>query len=183
MAHDWSELLVSAVQSEANEGLIGKTLLEGAHERDTSPIDFMFDLILEEKGAVNILEFNQSEENLRVNLRHPLSIIISDGFYVKGRPHPRLHGTFPELLGLFCRERKWLDLPTAIHKVTGFPADRFGLSGKGYLRKGYQADVTVFDPLQVRSRATYQEPTLSPQGIRYVFKQGRMLLPECAPAK
>jgi dihydroorotase/N-acyl-D-amino-acid deacylase len=32
----------------------------------------VLDLIVEERGAVNMLEFNQSEENLRQTLTHPL---------------------------------------------------------------------------------------------------------------
>jgi N-acyl-D-amino-acid deacylase len=181
MANTWDELLISAVATTENASIVGKTLAEIAAERGQSPVDAVFDLLIEEKGQVNVLEFNQSEENLRRNLNHPLAIIISDGFYVKGRPHPRLHGTFPELLGNLCRDRKWMSTEQAIRKITGFPADRFGMSDRGYLREGYIADVTVYDPASIRSKATYGDPAQSPEGILHVFKAGRSLLEQASP--
>ncbi len=177
MVHLWSELYVSAVGSERNASLVGKSLEEIAALRRQDPMEVMLDLLVEEQAQVNILEFNQSEENLHANMTHPLSLIISDGFYVKGNPHPRLHGTFPELLGTFCREKNWLDLPTAIHKITGLPAERFGLKEIGLLRRGYMADITVFDPVTIRSHATYTAPRQRPEGIVYVLRRGRTLLP------
>jgi N-acyl-D-aspartate/D-glutamate deacylase len=149
--------------------------------RGARPVDALFDLLLEEKAQVNVLEFNQSEENLRTNLNHPLSIIISDGFYVKGRPHPRLHGTFPELLGNLCRDQGWMPVETAVRKITGFPADRFGIKDRGYLHAGAVADVTVFDPAEIRSHATYDSPEQAPEGVLHVFREGRSLL-GAAPA-
>jgi N-acyl-D-aspartate/D-glutamate deacylase len=181
IANSWDELLVSAVASTENQAMVGKTMDELASLRRQRPAEVIFDLLLEEHGQVNILEFNQSEENLRRNLNHPLAIIISDGFYVKGRPHPRLHGTFPELLGNLCRDRQWLSVETAIHKITGFPAERFGLAGRGYLREGYAADVTVYDPVAIRSRATYSDPAQPPEGVRYVLREGQFLLEPASP--
>ena len=100
--------------------------------------------------------------------------MISDGFYVKGRPHPRLHGTFPLFLGTFCRERRWLTLPEAVHKVTDAPAQRFGIRNRGRLAAGYFADVTVFDASAIDSPATYDAPERPPTGIRYVFRNGKL---------
>jgi dihydroorotase/N-acyl-D-amino-acid deacylase len=133
-------------------------------------------LLLEERGLVNMLQFNQSEANLRANMVHPLSIIISDGFYVKGRPHPRLHGTFPELLGNVSRDKGWLSLPDAIHKVTGSPAARFSIKSRGQLRPGYFADLTIFDPEKIVSHSTYKDPAAAPKGISAVFREGTLLL-------
>jgi len=175
MVHEWSELFVSAVGSEKNAVSVGKSLEEIAALRGCDGIDAMFDLLIEEKTQVNILEFNQSEENLRANMTHPLALIISDGFYVKGNPHPRLHGTFPELLGTFCREKGWLDLPSAIHKVTGFPAERFRMKDVGLLRAGYAADIAVFNPQTIRSHATYTNPRQRPEGMMYVIRRGEVL--------
>ena len=181
IANTWNELLVGAVGSARNAHVVGKSLEELSDIRRKRPAEVIFDLLLEEHGKVNILEFNQSEENLRRNLNHPLAIIISDGFYVSGRPHPRLHGTFPELLGNQCRDRKWMPLATAIHKITGMPAERFRIAERGFLREGYWADITVFDPATIRSRATYTEPEQSPEGLRYVIREGRILLEQASP--
>ena len=119
-----------------------------------------------------MLEVNQSEPNLRQTLTHPLSCIISDGFYVKGRPHPRLYGTFPLLLGEISRKRAWLTLAEAVHKITDKPARRFRIAKRGRLQRGYCADVVVFDPDTINSPATYENPMLAPIGIRHAFRNG-----------
>lgn len=173
MAHRWTDIFISAVASRANQGLVGKNIQEIAGMRGCEPIDAVLDLLVEERGAVNQLEFNQSEDNLRETLTHPLSNIISDGFYVKGKPHPRLYGTFPTLLGTVCREKRWIDLPAAIHKITGRPAERFGLGDRGRIEQGRRADVVVFDPERIGSPATYEDPCRSPAGIHLVLRGGR----------
>jgi dihydroorotase/N-acyl-D-amino-acid deacylase len=174
LAQEWTDLIVSAVASAANQRLVGLSLAAIASERACDPADAALDLLTEEQGAVNILEFNQSEANLRQLLTHPLSIVVSDGFYVKGRPHPRLCGAFPKLLGDFCRNRRWLELADAVQKITDVPARRYGMSGRGRLARGYYADVTVFDPRTVDSPATYENPEAAPVGIRWVFRNGRL---------
>jgi dihydroorotase/N-acyl-D-amino-acid deacylase len=173
MAHRWSDLRIAAVRSAANQPLIGETILAIADRRGCEPIDAALDLLIEERAAVNILEFNQSEENLRRTLTHPLSNVISDGFYVRGRPHPRLHGAFPELLGNYCRRKRWMTLAEAVHKITGRPAERFHIRDRGLVRGGCFADITVFDPDSVSSPATYEDPERPPAGIRCVFRNGR----------
>jgi dihydroorotase/N-acyl-D-amino-acid deacylase len=173
MAHRWTDLVISAVASERNRPVVGLTIQAIAELRRSEPIETVFDLLVEERGAVNMLEYNQSEENLRQALTHPLANIISDGFYVTGRPHPRLHGTFPQLLGHVCRERGWMELPEAIHKITDRPARRFGMRDRGRVEPGFHADLVVFDPVRIGSPATYEDPERSPEGIRYVLREGR----------
>ncbi len=182
MAHRWTDLFISAVASEANRPVVGLSIQAIAEMRACEPIDAMLDLLIEEQGAVNMLEFNQSQENLRQTLTHPLSNIISDGFYVTGRPHPRLHGAFAELLGGVCREKRWMELPEAVRKVTSVPAERFALRGRGRLHPGYYADVVVFDAERVGSPATFEQPERPPEGIRYVLREGRITVgPEKSP--
>ena len=175
MVHEWSDIFISGVGSAKNAEAVGKSIQELSKEREKEPMNVVFELLIDEDCAVNMLQFNQSEENLRANLSHPLSIVISDGFYVKGKPHPRLHGTFPELLGNVCRDKGWLPLPQAIQKITSLPAERFGMAKRGALKVGYYADVTIFDPEQVLSRSTYKQPELNPEGVVAVIREGRFL--------
>jgi dihydroorotase/N-acyl-D-amino-acid deacylase len=170
----WTDIHISAVASERNRSAVGRNLAEVAEARGCEPVDAMIDLLIEERGAVNMLCFNQSEENLRRTLTHELSVIISDGFYVRGRPHPRLHGTFPLWLGAFCRDRRWTTVPEAVHKITGAAARRFRIRDRGFLRRGYHADITIFDPATIDSPATYEAPEQPPRGIRFVFRSGRL---------
>jgi N-acyl-D-amino-acid deacylase len=176
LAQGWAGIWISSVESQRNRALMGKTIEAIAKDREREPVEVVIDLIQEERGRVNMLEQNQSESNLRQTLSHPLSCIISDGFYVQGRPHPRLYGTFPLLLGEMSRERGWLTLAEAIHKITDKPARRFGIARRGCLEEGYFADVVVFDPETVNSPATYENPALAPTGIRHVFRNGAELI-------
>ena len=158
----WSDITISA--AEKNAHLIGTTLEDA---------DQAIDLLIEEHAAVNVISFNQSEDNLRQLLTHPLCSVISDGFYVKGKPHPRLHGTFPELLGNLARDRKWMPLEEAVHKITAKPAAR--LNKQSQLDNGSPADLTIFDPAKIASRATYKDPQQDPIGVRYVIRQGKIV--------
>jgi dihydroorotase/N-acyl-D-amino-acid deacylase len=176
LVHKWTDIFISAVHSARNAGAVGHSVEEISVSRAEDPLECVFNLLIEEHGQVNMLQFNQSEENLRANVIHPLSIIISDGFYVKGLPHPRLHGAFPELLGNVCREKQWLPLPQAIHKVTGAPATRFSIERRGFLQVGYFADLAVFSQEHIRSNATYDNPDSPPVGIVAVFREGKLLL-------
>ena len=172
LAQGWTNILISALETPANRNLIGQSIAAIARSRGCAPVEVVIDLIQEEQGRVNMLEMNQSEENLRQTLSHPLSCIISDGFYVKGRPHPRLYGTFPLLLGEMSRKRGWLTLAEAVHKVTEKPALRFSIPKRGRLQRAYFADVVVFDPKVVDGPASYENPTLPPRGICHVFRNG-----------
>lgn len=171
----WDDIFISAVHSSGNRNTVGHHLRDISDQRGCRPIDAMIDLLIEEEGQVNMLSFNQSEANLRLSLQHPLSSVISDGFYVHGKAHPRLYGTFPLLLGQICRDRRWLSLEQAIHKVTQQPAERFQVTDRAVLRPGAFADITVFDPETVNSPATYELPDQPPTGIRYVFRNGQLL--------
>lgn len=177
IAQRWADVFISAVASPANQWAVGRNMAEIAETRGVSPEEATIDLLIEERGDVNFVSFNQSEENLRRTLTHPYSNIISDGFYVRGRPHPRLYGTFPFLLGSVCRAQGWMRLEEAVHKITAKPAERFNIAGRGRLAAGYFADITVFDPATVDSPATYENPTAAPVGIVHVFRNGNRMLP------
>jgi N-acyl-D-amino-acid deacylase len=58
-------------------------------------------------------------------------------------------------------------------KMTSIPARRFGLTGRGCIRPGYSADITIFDHSTVKDRATYQERN-SPEGIQWVLVNGKI---------
>jgi dihydroorotase/N-acyl-D-amino-acid deacylase len=175
IAWRWRDVYISAVGSSVNAQAVGRNLEDIAEQRGCDGVDALIDLLIEERGDVNMLSFNQSEDNLRLSLTHPLAIVISDGFYVRGRPHPRLHGTFPLLLGTMSRKRGWLSIEEAVHKITQRPAERFHMNGRGTITPGAWADVTVFDASTVDSPATYEQPELPAVGIRHVFRNGQLL--------
>jgi N-acyl-D-aspartate/D-glutamate deacylase len=175
VAQSWSDILITSVKSPGNRHLIGRRLASIAEERGRDPIDATMDLIAEENGAVNMISFNQSEDNLRELLTHEMCSVISDGFYVDGKPHPRLYGTFPTLMGEVARDRKWMTVEEAVLKVTSKPLARLRISDRGFLRPGLIANVTVFDPATISGPADYDVPDRAPVGIRHVFLHGRAL--------
>ena len=93
-----------------------------------------------------------SEEDVRRILKHPATMIGSDGLPHDPRPHPRLWGTFPRVLGYYCREQGLFPLAQAVHKMTGMPAQRFGLAGRGRISEGCHADLcsSIRKPSEIR---------------------------------
>lgn len=116
--------------------------------------------------------FQMHEDDVQRVLSHPATMVGSDGLPHDRHPHPRLWGTFPRVLGHYSRELGLFDLETAVHKMTGLSASRFGLSGRGLVKEGYCADLVVFDPVAVRDRATFASPTEVSAGIEWVFVNG-----------
>jgi N-acyl-D-aspartate/D-glutamate deacylase len=113
-----------------------------------------------------------SEEDMRHILQHPATMIGSDGLPNDPRPHPRLWGTFPRVLGRYCREQKMFSLTQAIHKMTGMPARRFGLRDRGIVRAGCFADLVLFNPETIRDNATFDDPICAADGIEAVWVNG-----------
>jgi len=161
-------------------GCAGRPELEGkridalAAAAHADPAELVFDLIAEQEGHVTMIAHTMRDDDVDRVVAHPASMIGSDAIPLPGKPHPRLAGTFVRILGRDVRERGLLDLPTAVRKMTALPAERFGLRDRGLLATGMVADVVVFDPATVLDRATYDEPLLTPIGIRAVLVNGRV---------
>ncbi len=99
MANTWEDILVASLPDPDQQDLIGKTIQQVADARGCPGVDAALDLLRENQGRVMIVSFNQSEENLRKVLTHPLTSIITDGLMTEGKPHPRTFGTYPTFLG------------------------------------------------------------------------------------
>ncbi len=115
-----------------------------------------------------------SEEDMRAILRHPATMIGSDGLPNDPLPHPRLWGTFPRVLGYYCREQGLFPLAEAVRKMTALPAQRFGLTDRGSIRAGYHADLVLLDPETVRDVATFDDPIRPAVGIDAVWVNGTL---------
>jgi len=98
-------------------------------------------------------------------------MVASDGGV--NSQHPRVGaGTFTRVLGVYVREKQWLTLPEAIHKMTSLPAQRLGWKDRGTLRKGSVADLVLFDPATVIDNSTFANPAALSTGIEKVFVNG-----------
>jgi len=166
----WENIMISSVRS-GNPTVVGRRMNEIAEERGVSTAQAAFDLMEEEQGDIGIIIFSMDEERVAEGIRHPLGMICTDGL-LGGKPHPRVYGTFPRILGQFCRERGDLPLEIAVHKMTGKPATRLGLKDRGFLRPGMSADIVTFSSEDVKDMATFENPRQFPQGISHVMVNG-----------
>lgn len=116
---------------------------------------------------------NMDEIDVRRVLSHPLTMIGSDGLPSDPNPHPRLWGSFPRVIGHYCRDEGLFSLPEAIRKMTSMSAARFGLTDRGVIREGAFADLTLFDFDTVRDGASFVEPTTPAVGIDWVMVNGQ----------
>lgn len=179
----WENIVVSAVHNQENKDFEGMNLEEIGQELGMEPGQAVLELISREKGRVDMIRFAMCEDDVKRVLAHDLSMIGSDGsnradygILSNGKPHPRIFGTFPRVLGKYSREEGVISLEKAVNKMTGLPAWRFGLSSKGLIRVGMDADITIFDPERVIDRATFLDPFQYPEGIEKVIVAGRTVI-------
>lgn len=167
----WENIIISDVTTPENKLYENKNMEEVARMRQTAPAEAALDLLLEEKAGVTMIVRWGVEEDIMHGMRHPLQIVGSDGIF-GSKPHPRLYGTYPRVLGRYVREKKALTLAEAIRRVSGAPAQLLRLQDRGLLREGHWADIAIFDPETVIDRATYESPLEEPEGIRHVLVNG-----------
>ena len=179
----WDKVVISSVLSEKNRPFQGKNILQASKETGKAPYEFMRDLIIEEKDAVGMVIFLGTEENLKRILAHPLVGVGTDGEALapygllgRSKPHPRMYGTFPRILGKYVREAKLLKLEEMLKKMTSLPAGKFGLAQRGVLQAGSYADLVIFDPDKVIDRATWSDPHQYPAGMDYVLVNGQVVI-------
>ncbi len=134
---------------------------------------------LQPAGAVY---FMMDEGDVRRVLSYPDSMIGSDGIPHDEKPHPRLWGTFPRVLGHYARELGLMSLEDAVRKMSGLSAGRFGLTDRGTVRAGAFADLVVFDAETVGDRATFEDPVQPAAGIDWVVANGTVIWHDGAPS-
>ncbi len=182
----WDAWLVAYIHTEGNRHLVGKNILEIADEREIDPAEVVIELMEEENGSVPTLVHNRVESDVRYFMGHDLAMIGSDGNavspngpYKDALPHPRFYGTHPRILGRYVRAQPAvLTLEQAIHKMTGFPAQRMGMKDRGLVKEGLIADLVAFDPETVIDTATWEDPHQYPDGIPYVLVRGVPVIDE-----
>ncbi len=173
------KLLLVGFRSEDLKPLTGKTLAEVAAMRETSEVDTMMDLVIEDGSRVGTVYFLMSEDNVRKKIALPWMAFCSDsetlapeGPFLKSNPHPRAYGTFARLLGKYVRDENVIPLEEAIRRLTSFPARNLGIRERGRLEAGYFADIAIFDPATVTDHATFAEPHRYSTGVSHVLVNG-----------
>jgi N-acyl-D-amino-acid deacylase len=169
------QIFITSVKTKKNIDLIGKNLIEVGQLRGKSPYEATFDVLYQEENAVGMVDFYGTEEHVMCFMTRPEQNVCTDGL-LGGKPHPRVFGSFPRVLGKYVREANVLTLEEAIQKMTSKPAEVFGFKGRGKLKVGNFADIVVFNPDTVIDQGTFIDPAQYPLGIEYVLINGAVVL-------
>ncbi len=171
-AAGWSDLRLGYFARPENLRWEGQTLADVMRDTGQDPVDAICDLLLSEDLRPSQVTSGPETATLSQYFAHPAAMIGTDSTFLGARPSPRTYGSFPRVLGEFVRDRATIGLEEAVRKITGSPAARLGLRERGLLRDGMVADIVVFDPDTVASRATMEEPRRFPVGIDQVVVNG-----------
>jgi N-acyl-D-amino-acid deacylase len=176
-------IILVGFKTERLKHLTGKTLAEVAKMRGKSPAETAIDLVIEDYSRVGTVYFLMSEENVKRQIKLPWVSFCSDagslapeGVFLKSNPHPRAYGSFARLLGKYVRQEKVITLAEAIRRLTSLPADNLKLDRRGKLKKGYYADIVIFDPETIIDHATFEKPHQYATGMLHVFVNGTQVL-------
>lgn len=176
-----SGILLSGIENPDFQKYNGKTLAQLASAQGKDPLDALMDLVLADKARTGAIYFIASEDDLRLGLKQPWTSIGLDGSELSldgplydPHEHPRAFGSMPRFLGHYVRDEHLLPLEQAVRKITSLPAQRESLQGRGLLKEGFFADITIFDPATIIDKATYESPTQLSVGIKYVLVNGEL---------
>jgi dihydroorotase/N-acyl-D-amino-acid deacylase len=177
-------ILVASVLDRSLAKYEGKRVSEVAKMMGKADeLDALMDLVVADNGQTGAIYFLMNEDEVKLAMQRPWVSVGSDhqavavdGPLAEGRAHPRGYGTFPRILGHYVRDEGVLTLEQAIRKMTSLAANRVHLAERGLLKSGFFADVVVFDPVEIRDVATYEDPNRLSTGVRYVVVNGQFAL-------
>lgn len=168
-------IYITSVATDRNRDAIGLNLDQLGERRGKSALDATFDLLREEKNAVGMVDFYGTEEHVVAIMKRPEMNLCTDGL-LSGKPHPRVYGSFPRVLGKYVREEKQIALEEAVRKMSGKAADALRIRNRGYIKENCFADLVLFDESKIIDRGTFTEPEQFPDGIEMVMVNGKIAL-------
>ncbi len=180
---DWTTVQPVGFANPALRLYAGRRLPDIAALRGKGVEETAVDLIAEDGSSIGTVFHSISEENVRKVLARPWVSFGSDAAAIATEPpftdkevHPRAYGNFARLLGRYVREQRALSLAEAVRRLTALPADNLRLADRGRLKRGFHADLAIFDPAKIADRATYEKPHQYAVGMRHVFVNGVAVL-------
>jgi N-acyl-D-amino-acid deacylase len=174
-------VMIASVFNPTLKKFEGKTVAEMAATVHKLPVDALMDFVIDDNGQTGALYFIASEPDLQTGLKQPWTSIgldageeSLDGPLYGPHDHPRTWGSMPRFLGHYSRDLHLVPLEQAVRKITSLPAERVHLVDRGFLRPGYFADITIFDPAKIIDHATYTQPGQLSEGVAYVLVNGQV---------
>jgi len=150
-------------------------LLKGRKHKAKAEAETVIDIMI--NGGASAVFHGMNEEDVKRIMQYPFNMFASDAsirVLNTGMPHPRGYGTNARVLGKYVREEKVISLEEAIRRMTSLPAQKFQLQNRGLLRKGYVADIVIFDEKEVKDISTFEKPHAYSKGFHYVIVNGVM---------
>ncbi|MGL4382188.1 MAG: N-acyl-D-amino-acid deacylase family protein [Bacilli bacterium] len=172
----FDNIYTTSVKTKQNEDAVGLSIVELAKLRNTNPYDAAFDLLLQEENAVGMVDFYGTEDHVKLFMKRPEMNACTDGLLNPGKPHPRLYGSFPRIIGKYVRDEHILSLEEAIYKLSHKAAKVMSLPDRGLLKKDYYADITIFDYEKISDVGDFVDPIHYPVGIEYVIVNGSIVV-------
>jgi len=176
-----SGVMVSGVVNPALKKYDGMTIAQIAKAEGKDALDTLFDFVIADNAQTGALYFIASEQDLQYGLKQRWTSIgldanetSMDGPLFEPHNHPRAWGSMPRFIGHYSRDLHLLPMAKAIRKITSLPAEREHLVGRGLLKPGFYADITVFNPKTIIDKATYRKPNVMSAGVDYVFVNGKL---------
>lgn len=162
------------LSAEGHPEYVGKTVDVIAAEIGMQPVETVFKILRDTDVQSNAAFFGIKEKDICTILKNPNGMVGSDSDDCKigDTTHPRTNGTFPRVLADYTLVKGVISLETAVFKMTGFTAAKFGLHDRGLVRRGFYADLVILDPERLKDCSTYLEPFNEPEGIDFVFVNG-----------
>ena len=172
---DWDTIVMAS--SPSHPEWEGSSIADVAVRLEQSPGDLAKSIVDQDGYGAVVIMHSMDERDVRTVMAHPSTMIGSDGIpTLAGKPHPRLYGTFARVLGHYARDEHLLPLEQAVHRMTGLPAKKFGLTDRGVVETGAYADLVLFDPAAINDIATYESPRQYPSGIHTVWVNGTTVM-------
>ncbi|GAB5440924.1 MAG: D-aminoacylase [Fuerstiella sp.] len=179
---DLNSIQIAWLPGSENKFAQGMLLQEYVDQTGLSPEVALLNLLVEERLAVLCVYIEGDDDLIDPFLQHDLYMMGSDGILTEGGAvHPRQFGSAARLLGSCVRTKKLFSLEDAVYKLSGFPAERFGLTDRGVLKEGGFADVVVFDAETIADTATYQDPQQPAVGMHHVLVNGQCIIQDGTP--
>ena len=170
-AAGWDGVFVTGIAGGPNQRWEGKSLTDIGAAWGISPQEVVFELLLQEKLQVSMVNFSMSEADVANILKHDRGMLGTDGLLL-GKPHPRAYASTARILAKYVREDKVMALEQAVARMTGRPARRLGLTDRGFIALGAKADLVLFDAARIAEGNSFVDPCRHPEGIEYVFVNG-----------
>ena len=167
-------IYITSVASEANSPVVGMNLVELGAYKNQHPLEAAFDLILDEKNEVGMIDYYGNEEHLKGFIVRDEMNGCTDGL-LGGKPHPRAYGAFPKFIDTYVTGLGLVTFEDMIHKLTKRAAENMGIKERGQIKEGYWADLLLLEEGAFKDKGTYLSPKQFPEGIHMVMVNGEVV--------